>query len=274
MGFLGMLGPLLGGASAAGGLLSSLFGGDNGQGKANEAQAALAAQQGAIAKKRFDETALLRNQGDNQLLNFLYSGNLPHALRDSNAAAPTYGLEDFLSSGVLPAAVAPTNAPAGARDVLEQQFQGARDRLIEQAPTQGGALAEDLLGLESARALGVTGLESDRVKQEQALREKLFGVGLDLGQKETDAKRAMREKLFAEALGVGSNAVGNALTGTGNAASQYGNIASTALARTTTERSALTDQLGTLAGFFLYGGGGAKKDYTQYDAPIGPGLFG
>ncbi len=155
-------------------------------------QTQLANRQADLAEKQYGDTSALGQSGRMQLQQFLDFGMLPEGVQTGQA--PDFGLDEFLRTGTLPASLQPGGLPgvphldqlgnyalpavpqldtlgthalpkvadttALNRDVLEQQFGRAREATVGNAPTQGGALARDMTGLESSRALGVTGLYS------------------------------------------------------------------------------------------------------------------
>lgn len=88
-----------------------------------------------------------------------------------------------IAQGQTPQAVQNlANVPGQAlqRDILEAQFQNARNRLIEQGQA-GGGLNANLAGLEAQRALGVAGIQAQQAAAEQQLNRDLFGAATQAG---------------------------------------------------------------------------------------------
>lgn len=244
---------------------SSAFGADeyltkSGRRKAKAEEQALdiGQQQFDIAKELYTTARPLRLTGVNALQGYLTSGVLPYAL--DTPEPERYGLNEFLETGELPTAVDIAPSTALNRDVLERQFTRARESAIAQAPTLGGALASSLTDLEAQRALGVTAIEAQANEATRQLSQQLFGVGLDLEQREVDTDRRRRDALFAAALGLGTGESSTALGGLAGASGTYTNIASLALAESLEKQKRAQEKVasygGALTGSGAIGGGG------------------
>ena len=192
---------------------------------AAKAQAKAAGKQGDLAASLAAESDPLRSELLGQYENFLTLGILPPAYNVSGEEANTYGLDEFLAGGEIPEALGFERNTAYNRDVLEQQFQRARENTLNAAPAQGGRLADSLTDLEGQRALGITGLESQASQQEQDLRKSLYSTGLDFEQNRATRRQRLRDQLFGQAAGAGFGSIGPALQGLGNAAQSYGGAA-------------------------------------------------
>ena len=196
--------------------------------KANKAankQAKAAGTQAELARNLAEESDPLRSELLGQYENFLTLGILPPAYNGSGEEANTYGLDEFLAGGEIPEALGFERNTAYNRDVLEQQFQRARENTLNAAPAQGGRLADSLTDLEGQRALGITGLESQASQQEQDLRKSLYSTGLDFEQNRATRRQRLRDQLFGQAAGAGFGPIGPALQGLGNAAAGFGGAA-------------------------------------------------
>lgn len=73
------------------------------------------------------------------------------------------------------------NASSGERDILEQQFNVARNRVAEGAAGRGGNLNSNLASLEGQRALALGRLENQNTNAQRQLAGQLFGTGIDQG---------------------------------------------------------------------------------------------
>lgn len=215
-----------------------------------DAQTDVAQQQAELAQQLADESSPLRRALLAQYGDFINNGALPASLTgDPSEQANLYGLDTFMAGGDLPAAVDMRDTTAANRDVLEAQFGRARDATIAQAPGMGGYLAAGLQNLEGQRALGVTGITSAANREENALRQQLYGVGLDLSQQQANRRQLLRQQLFGQAGGAGFGQLGAALAGLGGASTNLGNAASTSLRGT----AALGDVAGDAAGLGFFG---------------------
>lgn len=238
--------------------------------EAQEQQLDIGALQLRIAEELYGSSTPLRQGSVALLQEFEHSGALPQAVypREPDLA----GLDTFLRTGELPTAVQPAPLPsvpdltAANRDVLEQQFDVARDNLISQAPTQGGRLAQSLAALEAQRALGVTQLAGEQrglqyqqdlgeAERQNALAARLYGVGLDVNREQTNTENQLRRGLFSTAVGTGFGQVDSALGGLAQSSSTFGNVASVALKESLEKQERAQDKAGTFGGF----GAGAMK---------------
>lgn len=116
------------------------------------------------------------------------------------------------------------------RDVLERQFNVARQNTTERAGQRGGALSRSLAGLESARATAIAAdaAQQDRARQEftQGLLSAGLGQGLSALQQTQDAaglssnilQGAGAQQLQAE--GLRQSALGQSIGATGTAGAQ------------------------------------------------------
>lgn len=222
--------------------------------KAEEQALDIGEQQFNIAKELYTTARPLRLAGTNALQSFVLGGGLPNALQTPEPER--YGLNEFLETGELPTAVDVAPSTALNRDVLERQFTRARESAIAQAPTLGGALASSLTDLEAQRALGVTAIEAQANETTRQLAQQLFGVGLDLEQREVDTDRRRRDALFAAALGIGSGAPATALGGLAGASGTYTNVASLALAESLEKQKRAQEKAAFLGSFGTSGLGG------------------
>lgn len=240
--------------------------------EAQEQQLELGRLQAEIARALYSETSPLRRQGISDVTSFLETGGtIPGALQ--TPPPNTYGLVPFMSTGQLPTALTREPLPsvpdltAANREVLESQFGRARDATISQAGTLGGRLSSGLTDLEAQRAMGVTGLYTNQhalqyqqdlgeAQAVNALKQTLFGTGLDVSREETADERALRRGLFSQALQQGMGGVPTSLTGLTGASATFGNVASTALAESLAKQKAAQDKAGTMLGFAGGAGGG------------------
>ena len=142
-----------------------------------------------IARQIFNQTAPLRGQTVDALSRVL-AGQRPSSLR---VFAPE-------------------------REALESQFRRARENVLSTTPTRGGQLNRSLVDLEIARAMGVSGLESD-----------------------------IRRTAFTQALGTGFGIPAVSIAGLGSAAGLFGATAS----RSLQETQGKNQSIGTLAGIGL-----------------------
>jgi hypothetical protein len=251
--------------------------------EAEEQQLDIGELQLAIAKELYGKSTGLRDQGVNQLQYFMDFNTIPGPV---DVKRPDLaGLDTFLQTGDLPTAVTPAPLPsvpnlvAGERDVLEAQFDVARDNLIAQAPTQGGRLAQSLAALEAQRALGVTQLEGRRrglqyeqdlgeAERQNALASRLYGVGLDVNREQANVENQLRRALFSTAVGTGFGQQNTALGGLSSASGTFGNVASLALSESLEKQKRAQDKAGTYAGFGAgamgrKGGGGSTTAAVQ-----------
>lgn len=238
--------------------------------KASKAQTRLAEQMGEIAGEVFETTGGLREGAVSGLEGFLQSGNLPTGL--AQVRPDLAGLDEFMSTGELPTAVNLEDTYAPVRDTLERQFRRANEATIAGAGAQGGALASSLTNLQGERALGVTSIEAQRAAEANALRQRLYGVGLDIRQSQAAQENALRQQLFGLATTTGFGQAPVALGGLGGAASQYSNIASRALQEQLYREEAAKDKVGTIASFAMggmggMGGGGGGGGFPGGGAP-------
>jgi len=260
--------------------------------EAEEQQLDIGALQLGIAKELYGKSTPLRDSGVGQLEQFLNYGSLPYAFQ--TARGPDLaGLDTFLQTGTLPTAVQRRGLPsvpdltAANRDVLEQQFDVAKDNLIAQAPTQGGRLASSLAALEAQRALGVTQLATQQrsrqyeqdlgeAQREQALATRLYGVGLDVNREQANIDQQLRRGLFSTAVGTGFGTPQTALGGLAGSSATFGNVASLALTESLEKQKRAQDKAGTLGG--LAAGGMGNKSGGVSNAQLGipnynPGLI-
>ena len=228
--------------------------------EAEEQQLDIGDLQLKIAKELYGDTDPLRVSGEASLGEFQNNGRLPAPfLEGIKRDAKTYGLDEFLAGGEVPVAVNLDPSTAYKRDVLEQQFTRARENTLNAAPAQGGRLASSLTDLEAARALGVTQIESEAQNQEQALREKLYGVGLDFEQKNAQEDLNLRKQLFASALGIGYGEAQAGLSGLAGASSTFGNVAALALQESLEKQKRAQEKAQFLGSFGAGAAGGGKK---------------
>jgi len=219
-------------------------------GKIADKQAALAQQEADLAREQYEYYAPQRDLGRDLMERFLNVGEYPAALAASGKPED-YGLAQFLQGGERPAVLQPAARPAvpsllpGNRDILERQFQVARDRTLANAPALGGSLAGSLTDLDAERALGVSQLyinENNRQALQQydqdlqaaqasdALAKSLYGIGLDRSGAQWSAEDANRKALLATALGIPTQQAQAALGGLAQAGAGFGNAASATLA--------------------------------------------
>jgi hypothetical protein len=222
----------------------------------SKAQRKAAEQMAAISQEVFDTTGGLREGAVSGLEGFLQSGDLPEGL--TQVRPDLAGLNRFMDTGRLPTAVNLQDTYAPVRDTLERQFRNAREATIGEAGAQGGALAQSLTDLQGERALGVTSIEAQRAQEANALRQRLFGVGLDIRREQAQQENALRQQLFGLATTTGFGQAPVALGGLGGAAGQFGNIAARAMQEQLYREEATKEKVGTIAGFAMGGmGGGA-----------------
>ncbi len=242
--------------SAGFGLDESLTKSGKRKAEAQDQQLDIGELQLRIAKELYGDTEPLRVSSEASLGQFANQGILPTPfLSDTRRSANTYGLDQFLEGGEVPAAVNLDLSTAYKRDVLEQQFGRARENTLNAAPAQGGRLAGSLTDLEAQRALGVTGIESEAQNQEQALREKLYGVGLDFEQTAQAEDQNLRRALFATSLGLGYQQADSALGGLAQSSATYGNAAALSL-QESLEKQRRSQEKAQFLGSF---GSGASK---------------
>jgi hypothetical protein len=67
------------------------------------------------------------------------------------------------------------------RDVLEMQFQNARNQMLERSPTLGGNLSSNLANLDTNRAISLAQQEQARGDQARAVAANLFGMSAEQG---------------------------------------------------------------------------------------------
>lgn len=94
------------------------------------------------------------------------------------------GTLNQVSQGQVPEAVQGLFTDAGGareRDILELQFQNARNQAFQQAGAQGGGLDRNLALLSQGRALGIAGQEERRTDAQRQLAQNLFGVATQAG---------------------------------------------------------------------------------------------
>jgi hypothetical protein len=111
------------------------------------------------------------------------------------------------------------------REAIEAQFRRARENVLSSTPMRGGQLNRSLADLEIARAMGVSGLESD-----------------------------VRRQAFNQALGVGFQIPALSISGLGAAGGIYGQAANRALQETQQKNQSI----GSIAGIAAAAGMGGS----------------
>lgn len=149
--------------------------------KADEEQSQAARQMREIAQELFRSTSGLRSGTIGGLEGFLNTGQLPTSLQPNVQVPLTVG-----------------------REGLENQFNVARQNIMNRIPSQGGQLNQNLAQAEIGRAQGVGRLEADV---------------------RTQIENPLRQFLFSSALGTGFGAPPTSISGLGGASSQFGDIA-------------------------------------------------
>lgn len=140
-------------------------------------QEELAMIQGQIAQDIYNQTQGLRDLGTGQLTRFLRTGESPAAI------SPVFG--QLYREG---------------RQDLEDQYKVARQQILNETPSQGGQLNQQLANLAMNRARAASGLR-------------------------TSIEAPLREQLFQGALGIGYGQPPIALSGLSSAGSQFGQVA-------------------------------------------------
>lgn len=164
--------------------------------KANEALAI----QSDIAKQLFESTGGLRGLSLAGLEEFQRTGELPTALQ--------VGLQDVRTTG---------------RQDIEQQYQAARQNLLQNIPARGGQLTKALLDLERRRADAVGRLNADVTTQvELPLRTSLYGRGTEVGFNQANNSLGVLTNLSGQQANLANIAAGqsNAANAQANAAGQ------------------------------------------------------
>lgn len=175
-----------------------------------QSQQEAAARLAEIGKELWESTRGLRKAGTGQLEDFLTTGRTPESLR--------MPIEGLYREG---------------REDLESQYNVAREQLLNQTPTEGGQLNDQLRDLSTSRAQSVGGLETN-------LKAKL--------------EVPLAERMFQTALGVGFGQPPVAISGLSSAGGQYGAIAGRAQAEQLHREQAAKDewaQIGDMMSGFM-----------------------
>jgi hypothetical protein len=149
-------------AALAAGVGNAVYGGVRAGNAAGDASDA-ANLQAQIAKQLFDEASPLRQMNQQELAQFVATGQLPTAFRTS--------LDPIYATG---------------REGLEGQYNVARENILSSTPMRGGQLNAALADLAKSRASSVGRLRSDILANyELPLRQNLFQLGVNAGQNQS-----------------------------------------------------------------------------------------
>lgn len=124
-----------------------------------EEQKEAAKLQSHIAKDLWETTGGLRSASTGQLETFLQTGQFPKSL--------DLPIQDIYRTG---------------REGMEDQYQVAREQLLNSTPSEGGQLNDQLRDLSVSRAQSVGGLEAQiKAQLEVPLAQNLFASALSTG---------------------------------------------------------------------------------------------
>jgi hypothetical protein len=127
---------------------------------------------------------------------------------------------EFFATQEIPELLQPRPLPpleknyAPARETLEDQFDLAREQLIAKSGGRGGALLKALRLMETDRAKNIGALSADLARQQQ-LRD----------DQQVLQENALRQTLFGQGIQLAYGSVPTAMNAFGNAASMYAGLA-------------------------------------------------
>lgn len=130
---------------------------------------------------------------------------------------------EFFNTGEIPAVLKPAPLPplvknyAPVREAVEDQFDVAREAVLSQSGGRGGPLLEALRRVEVDRARTVAGLSADIAKQQQ-LRD----------DQQILQENALKQTLFGQGIQLAYGSVPTAMNAFGNAAAMYAGLGASA----------------------------------------------